>query len=55
MTDLQETDPLAAARALIEQDEQDRMGVCRDEIESVLARHGMRLTITPAQITITPA
>ncbi|GAA2929947.1 hypothetical protein [Streptomyces enissocaesilis] len=48
-------DPVAEARRLIALDEQARMQACAAEIEQVLARHGMRLDVTPAQISIAPA
>jgi hypothetical protein len=48
-------DPLAEARQLLAEHEQARMRACAAEIEKVLARYGMRLDITPAQIVLTPA
>jgi hypothetical protein len=48
-------DKLTQARALLAEDEQRRMRECATEIEQVLARHGMRLDTTPAQISIVPA
>ncbi|MFI2367317.1 hypothetical protein [Streptomyces sp. NPDC018833] len=50
-----EPDPLAEAYRLIAEREQERMQACADEIEQVLAKHGMRLDVTPAQISIVPA
>ena len=50
-----EEDPLAQARSLLAAEEQQRMQQCAGEIEQVLARYGMRLDVTPAQITIVPA
>lgn len=50
-----QADPLAEARALIARDLQQRMEACAAEIEAVLAKHGMRLDVTPAQISIVPA
>ncbi|MEU2924206.1 hypothetical protein ABZ636_03965 [Streptomyces sp. NPDC007251] len=50
----EQSDPLAEARALIAKDSQERMQACAAEIEEVLARHGMRLDVTPAQIAIVP-
>ncbi|MFF7750435.1 hypothetical protein ACFZCP_14485 [Streptomyces sp. NPDC007971] len=50
-----EIDALTAARALLAQEQQDRMQACAGEIEAVLQRYGMRLEITPAQITLAPA
>lgn len=50
-----DTDPVADARRLIADHEQARMQACAQEIEAVLARHGMRLDVTPAQISIVPA
>lgn len=48
-------DPLAAARVLIAQEEQARMEACAAELQEVLAKHGMRLDVAPAQISIAPA
>ena len=47
-------DPLAGARALLEQDRQARLQVCAAELQQVLDRHGMRLEVTPAQVTLMP-
>lgn len=47
-------DPLTEARALIANDTQQRMQACAAEIHEVLQRHGMRLDVTPAQISIVP-
>lgn len=47
-------DPLAAARALIEQEQQARMEACAVEIQQVLDRHGMRLEVAPAVIQLAP-
>lgn len=47
-------DPLAAAQALIAKDLQERMQACAAEIHEVLERHGMRLDVNPAQISIVP-
>lgn len=51
----QTADPLADARALLAADEQARMQACAAELEQVLAKHGMRLEVTPAQINIVPS
>lgn len=48
-------DPLASARALLAAEERTRMEACAEELQLVLARHGMRLDVTPAQISIVPA
>lgn len=48
-------DPLAAARALIAQEQQARMEACAAEIQQVLDRHSMRLEVAPAQIVLHPA
>lgn len=49
------SDPVAEARRVVAQDEQARMQACAEEIQAVLAKHGMRLDVTPAQISIVPA
>lgn len=49
-----EPDPLAEARQLLAEDQAARMRACADEIEQVLAKHGMRLEATPPQISIVP-
>lgn len=59
MTDEQTTwaadvDPIAEARRLIAEDEQHRMQACLDEIEQILDKHGMRMTVVPARVTLTP-
>lgn len=50
-----ESDPLAEARRLVAEDEQQRMQACAAEVEQVLAKYGMRLDVTPAQITLVPS
>lgn len=47
-------DPLSAARALIEQEQQARMEACAAEVQQVLAKYGMRLDVAPAQISLVP-
>lgn len=47
-------DPLAAAQALLAEHEQQRMQACSEELQAVLAKHGMRLDVTPPQIAIVP-
>jgi hypothetical protein len=49
-----EPDPIAAARALIAEDEQRRMTACLADIEAVLDRHGMTFDIVPARLTLAP-
>lgn len=48
-------DPIATARRVIAEDERARVEACAAEIEQVLARHGMRLEVSPAHIVISPA
>jgi hypothetical protein len=48
-------DSLAEARRLLAEDAEARMRACAAEIEQVLAKHGMRLDVTPPAITIVPA
>lgn len=47
-------DPIAAAKALLEQEQQARTQACAAELQAVLARHGMTLEVTPAQIVLAP-
>jgi hypothetical protein len=47
-------DPLTAARALIEQEQNQRMLECREAVQAVLEKYGMRLEIMPAQLAIVP-
>jgi hypothetical protein len=47
-------DQLAAARALLAEDEQQRMKACLADIEAALDKHGMNLDITPARVILTP-
>jgi hypothetical protein len=49
-----EPDPIAAARALLAEDQRARMEKCAAAIEAVLARHGMRLEAAPPQIVLSP-
>ena len=44
----------AARRLLASQDEQEqaRLTACAEEIQEVLARHGMRLEVSPGQINL---
>jgi hypothetical protein len=49
----EETDPLAEARRLLAEDEQQRMQACAAEIETVLDKYGLRLIVTPARATLT--
>ncbi|MGW2895846.1 hypothetical protein ACWDAO_14795 [Streptomyces sp. NPDC001212] len=46
---------MAEARRLVAEDEQQRMQACAAEVEQVLAKYGMRLDVTPAQITLVPS
>lgn len=48
-------DPLAEARRLLDEDEAARMQACAEDIQAVLAKHGMRLEVAPSQISIVPA
>lgn len=47
-------DPVAAARRVLAEDTRTRVEACAQEIAEVLAKHGMRLETTPAQITLAP-
>lgn len=47
-------DPVSSARALLAQEEQRRMEECAAEIQEVLARHGMKLEVSPVQIGLVP-
>jgi hypothetical protein len=47
-------DRLTEARRILAEDEDARMQSCAEEIQAVLAKHGMRLDVTPARITILP-
>lgn len=47
-------DRVAAARALIADDEQQRMRACLADIEAALDKHGMSLHIEPARLTLVP-
>jgi len=49
------SDPIAEARALLAQHQQERMQACAAELQAVLDRYGMRLEATPAHVTLTPA
>lgn len=48
-------DPVAEAKALLAQYEQSQAQDCAAELEAVLTRYGMRLEVSPAQITLVPA
>lgn len=48
-------DPLIEARRLLAEDQQQRAEACAAEIETALAKHGMRLQISQPQISIVPA
>ena len=48
------SDPLAEARRVVAADEQARMQACAEEIQAVLAKHGMRLDVSQPQITSVP-
>lgn len=45
---------LAAARALLLGNERERVKACKEEVEQVLAKHGMRIVTTPVQVSIVP-
>ena len=49
-----EQSDLDAARALLAEEEKARMEACAAEIHQVLAKYGMRLEVTPAQIALVP-
>lgn len=55
LEDGSQPDMIAEARRVVAEDEQARMHACAEEISQVLAKHGMQLSVTPAQITIVPA
>ncbi|MFJ4473215.1 hypothetical protein ACIP2X_37775 [Streptomyces sp. NPDC089424] len=44
----------ATARAVIAQAEQRRVQACAEELHAVLAKHGMSLEVTPAEIVLVP-
>lgn len=48
-------DPVAAAQRVIAEFEQAQAQACATELEAVLTRYGMRLEVSPAQITLVPA
>ncbi|MFF1684599.1 hypothetical protein [Streptomyces sp. NPDC058254] len=48
-------DPLTEARRLLDEDEAARMQACAEDLQAVLAKHGMRLEVAPSQISIVPA
>ena len=50
-----EATDLEAARALLAQEEQRRTQACAEEIQAVLAKYGMTLEATPAQIVLAPS
>jgi hypothetical protein len=45
-------DALASARALLAQDQSNRLEACAAELQEVLRRHGMRLDVIPARIAL---
>ena len=47
-------DPIAHARVLLANHEQQRREACAAEIDEVLARHGFYLRVTPAQVLLSP-
>lgn len=47
-------DPLASARALLAEDQRNRLEACAAELQEVLKRHGMRLEVPPPRIALTP-
>lgn len=47
-------DPVAAARALLAQEEQARVAACAEEINQVLERYGLRLAVEPAHVSLVP-
>lgn len=49
------SDPVAEARRVLAEDTRARAEACAQEISEVLARHGMHLETTPAQIVLSPA
>jgi hypothetical protein len=53
-TDTEYQARLAAARALIADDEQLRMKACLADIEAACARHRMSLDIEPARVVLRP-
>lgn len=46
---------LAEARRILVIDQERREQVCLEEVTAVLRKHGMRMSVTPAQIVISPA
>lgn len=48
-------DPVAEAQRVIAEFEQSQMQACAREIEAVLTKYGMRLEVSPAQITLVPS
>lgn len=44
---------VAEARRVLAEDTQARMQACAEEIQAVLAKHGMTLDVTPPQIVLT--
>jgi hypothetical protein len=47
-------DPIAAARALLAEDQRVRLEQCAAELQAVLDRYGMRLDVTPARVHLVP-
>lgn len=48
-------DPVAEAQAVIAAYEQSQAQECARELEAVLTKYGLRLEVSPAQITLVPA
>ncbi|MDT0387806.1 hypothetical protein [Streptomyces dubilierae] len=49
-----QTDRVADARRILDEDRQRRMQACLTELEAVLDKHGMRLEVEPARAILVP-